>query len=243
MVKIFINDLPEKVRKIESFQWFTILYSGGAAFILSNIANMTYIAEQIQTNVPWYYSIIFMVSFLIAMLILSIWIINESKVLSVKTDWPLFGSVMTWLFFSIAGLVYMLLIWYRENIFDLSLWLWWALFGIVPALIQGIYAIRRNINSRYFMRLHFVKQQVKLQYLKQLQDKWSSELTWFMTIFVALGITGVLTIIGSAKDDVKMQYLFQWLGAFGYGFVGILFGVFGQIITIINRIIDKTVPP
>jgi hypothetical protein len=191
------------------------------------------------------YSVFFMLFFLILMPILSIFIVNKSSSLSSsKTNWPFLGSLSIWFLFFIGGFVFILLDRQGSRSLNHFLWLWWSVFGTVPAIIQGLYAIRRNVDSRYFARLRFVKLEVKLQYLKQLQDKWSSQLTWFMTIFVAIGISGVLAIINLAESDsLKSQYLYQWLGAFGYGFVGVLFGVFGQIISIINRIIDKTAPP
>jgi hypothetical protein len=174
------------------------------------------------------YAIFFMLAFFIVIPGLSVMVVKKSESLSRgKPDWPLNGSLMIWLLFFVGGFIFMLLDRHPNGGLNLFLWLWRSFFGILPALIQGIYAIRKNIDKRYFTRLDGInKLEIRLQYLKQLQDKWSSQLTWFMTIFVALAVSAVLAIINLGHTDtLKDQMLYQWFVAFGYGLVGVLFEV------------------
>ncbi|MBI4329495.1 MAG: hypothetical protein HY685_06490 [Chloroflexi bacterium] len=213
-------------------QWLIALYATGGALLLPYVAHGFKGHSSSATAVA-----VFIYFFLVARFAVS-------KGGSLRFDWPFTIAFSVWLLFAVIGALSAA--WLEGSLsLNLGLWLWWALFGLVPALIEGLYVIRANIDKRYFARVHSKSLNpadlaITLQYLKQIQDKWSSQMNWFTAFFVGIGITGVLGLLNlKVFQDEASAWILQWLPILAYAFVGVVLGIYGHAISIINLVIDR----
>jgi hypothetical protein len=110
---------------------------------------------------------------------------------------------------------------------------WWLFLGLTFGIIEAVSWMRLNLDFVYSKKY---SDEVKMALLQVEHDKWKWALTLFTTIFLAVGVSGLLTIVIGTTDILVGPWSFVYLVVFSYGTVGLALGVYGNVFGKINRI-------